>query len=656
MRLLEQLRSAWSAPPSLTWFRTRQRLRLAYLRRTRAWKGTAEKLGPPPTRRPNPSLVPMMRPSLTPGALAALECLAARVYSSNFEIFGHRVPSIGHCSFSRDWVHDADWAPKYFRHYSFYSPRERPGDVKFPWELSRLHYLIPVVAREATVDRIDVARLQFVVHVLERWRASNALAHSVNWYPMEASMRCVSLAWLADFTQLVAQLHEPVESVEREILHRSSEIIDTMLYEHAVFVWETRELSEVPGNHWTANLVALVLCALRLRGRCPEWQKWLEFAIAGLDREIERQFCPDGVNFEKACGYHKLVLELFVLAAIARDRAGRPVSDGYRSLLARATAFSDAVMRTDGRAANFGDGDDATAMPFALDRPQSHASVIELTRAHLGQALGSSQPDEIASLTARWVLGRSAPRPSVSDETELMHFAAGGYIIVRNWKRGFHFMMDVGEVGMSGRGGHGHNDILSFELVIGRKPVVVDSGCSGYTLDLDQKSRYRSTASHATIRLFNDELARMTGHWRIANDALPMGVTVERVGAHQVEIMAGHTSYTRIDNRSFVTRSVSICARHQRIVVMDRVSTGTTPGRIEWNFPVGTNRVEVGAEGRLQLLDCGVEVRATTALHVANAPFSVGYGRETTGRVLRTGLDADGHRAVSATFVFEYSP
>ena len=52
--------------------------------------------------------------------------------------------------------------------------------------------------------------------------------------------------------------------------------------------------------------------------------------------------------------------------------------------------------------------------------------------------------------------------------------------------------------GCGGRGGHGHNDILSFELFLNGFNVVTDCGAYLYTASREWRNRFRSTAFHNT--------------------------------------------------------------------------------------------------------------------------------------------------------------
>jgi uncharacterized heparinase superfamily protein len=55
--------------------------------------------------------------------------------------------------------------------------------------------------------------------------------------------------------------------------------------------------------------------------------------------------------------------------------------------------------------------------------------------------------------------------------------------------------------GIDGRGSHGHNDALSFEVAIGGRAFIIDPGTYVYSADLDRRHEFRSTAFHSTIEV-----------------------------------------------------------------------------------------------------------------------------------------------------------
>jgi hypothetical protein len=59
--------------------------------------------------------------------------------------------------------------------------------------------------------------------------------------------------------------------------------------------------------------------------------------------------------------------------------------------------------------------------------------------------------------------------------------------------------------GQGGKGGHEHNDRLSFELNVSGHDVVVDWGTGVYSADIELRNQFRSTANHSTVAVAGRE-------------------------------------------------------------------------------------------------------------------------------------------------------
>ncbi len=577
-------------------------------------------------RHARPVLIASTSPLLTDVQRQALDAIADSVCASDFSLLHSPIPTLDTCDFSADWRFNKRWPPAYFGSYSFYdTEKDEAFDVKMPWELSRLHYLVPVLARQ-WAGEADLTELRWLLRLLQRWRSENPLAYSVNWNAMEASMRVVSLVILSDFIFLL-RAREDRDGCNN-VLDKLAPLILIIIEEHGTFIWKNREFTDVRGNHFTANLTGLLLASLTLEANGSPRRAWREYALRWQDREIILQFFHDGVNFEKACGYHKLVLELFTLAAIARQRAERPFGKEAIARLAAAARFSDAVTRPDGWGANFGDTDDAVALPFLFDRPRSHGAAVELVRAFLGEGIGTVSFPEEEKMAALFLVGKALPSPAVPPVPETIAFLEGGYVVVRTQDTGFFFMADFGEVGMHGRGGHGHNDLLSFELCIDGRPTIIDPGCPSYTADLAVKSAYRKTGVHATIELFDDEMARLVGPWTIRNDAHPLGVFVESE-SDRVVVRAAHDGYERISPGTRVKRSFTVYPSLGELCIRDEIITTVDGVPARWRFPVGAGEVASGVEGIR--IGGGVIAQSDMLLTAMPSTYSDGYGHEAHG-------------------------
>src|SRR5690606_37900729 len=109
--------------------------------------------------------------------------------------------------------------------------------------------------------------------------------------------------------------------------------------------------------------------------------------------------------------------------------------------------------------------------------PSDHSDTMALCAGFFGEPLFREAGRSLAPAVP-WLLGQRGMQAwkdaDAISRPKSRYFSAGGFVVVREEDN--YLFMDVGEVGLRGRGGHGHNDILSFELCIGGAPVVVDPG------------------------------------------------------------------------------------------------------------------------------------------------------------------------------------
>ena len=104
-----------------------------------------------------------------------------------------------------------------------------------------------------------------------------------------------------------------------------------------------------------------------------------------------------------------------------------------------------------------------------------------------------------------------------------------------------HVIVDCGEVGMHGRGGHGHNDITSLELWLDGMNLVTDCGAYLYTASREWRNRFRSTAFHNVVQVDGEELNRLISPdhlWQLRDDARPRGCRVA-MGSERADYFRG---------------------------------------------------------------------------------------------------------------------
>jgi uncharacterized heparinase superfamily protein len=482
--------------------------------------------------------------------VAACEAIARgdTVLGGSVSLFGsHYAVNWAQPPWNIDWRGGHVWTPKFYQDYRFYGA-DHGAEVKFPWELSRLGWLQPV-ALASMLDGQN--RAEWIANRVSEWEASNPCAESVNWYPMECSMRsvnlCITLELLAAAPQTTGREVQPLLRV---------------LALQAEFVARNIEYTEHRENHFAANIACLGLSGTLLKGY-PGAERWATNAAHWLPKEILAQFLGDGMNFEKSLSYHRLTTELFVLLAHVGTRDGKALPSVARDRLHAAVTLLSCCRHPDGTAANFGDNDGARALALGGEPTARREATLALAAAFFRE-------NALLAETARefWAATFNLPLTPPADQKFVTGSAVGGFFTARD--RGHALIADFGEVGLRGRGGHGHNDLFSFELSLHGRRIVVDAGCPIYTGSMEQYQIYRASAAHNGLTVDGEEIARLGGYWRIANDARPCGVE-----AHQTDevlrICGQHSGYSRLADPVIHRRELRFDARVGSLSCTDRL-------------------------------------------------------------------------------------
>lgn len=475
-----------------------------------------------------------------------------------------------------DWHSDFKtghgWPPAYCKSIE-YNNLDRPSDVKIPWELSRMQWLIP--AGQAYALDCDERFAKGVREVIESWIAANPYAGSINWAcTMDVALRLMTWTWLFHVFKDSVSWRDPAY---RETFLRS-------LFLHGDFTARHLEKSDINGNHYTADAAGLVFAGLFFGGD-GEPKRWLELGWRILSDELPRQVTVDGVDFEGSVPYHRLVQELFLLPALYRLKHGLEVAHAYRDRLLAMARFTAAYSRADGSVPLFGDADDARALPFRQRPINDHRYLLALA----GRALEAPElVEEFSGPRSEmfWISGAAIAATMPDRDTapasaqRSKAFPEGGFYILRHGRD--HVFVDCGPIGLAGRGGHGHNDLLSFEAVLDGVHLITDCGAYLYTANFQERNNFRSTAYHNTPLIDGEEMNRFVGPrdlWTLRNDALPI---VEEVafGDGKSRLVTGHTGYERLASPVRLRRTFILDHAKGRLTVRDEM-TGKSTHRVE---------------------------------------------------------------------------
>jgi hypothetical protein len=419
----------------------------------------------------------------------------------------------------------------------------QPCDVKVPWELSRCHHFVTLGRAYALEPDPRYAR-EFADQLVA-WLEDNPWPYGINWCrAMEVAVRAVNWTWAA---ALFASAPEFTPELKFRFLKA--------ILQHGEHVLNNLEFADNNGNHYLSNGTGLLLLGLWFPDLVPS-ARWRRKGREIVWGEMARQVYPDGVDFEQGIGYQGLVAEFWYTCVLQSERVGQPVPPLVRDRLERMFDFMLAYTRPDGTFPQIGDTDDGRLAALDDEPVGSH-------RRHL--AVGGamfSRPDLLAAAadavdTAIWLCGPdllNAPR--VADQVASRAFPAGGFYVMRDPDSVL--VIDAGEVGMRGIGGHGHADVLSFDLWTAGADVLVDSGTYAYSADVDARQTMRATAAHNALRVDGQDSSRLGGDrwlWLIENDAQPYGLAWSSGADHDI-FVGSHTGFRRLPEPVDYTRRI----------------------------------------------------------------------------------------------------
>jgi uncharacterized heparinase superfamily protein len=491
---------------------------------------------------------------------------------------------------SRDYKSGCSWPPGFAPRMKYVRP-EQGGDVKMPWEMSRLQWLLP--AGQAYLLTGEERYAAAARDVLEDWIAANPYAGSVNWAcTMEVALRILSWTWLFHVFHRSAAWSEP--GFQGRFLRA--------LFLHGDYTERYLERSDVNGNHFTADAAGLVFAGLFF-GSAATPQRWQRLGWDLLCAELPRQVLSDGVDFEASVAYHRLVQELFLLPALYREKQGLPVPAAYRERLIAMARFTAAYSRVDGTVPLVGDADDARALPLGTQSINDHRYLPHITGAawnveELRRGFSGPRGEVF------WLLGpEAAERLGATNApgATSVAFPQGGFYVLRNEQD--HIFVDCGPVGLAGRGGHGHNDCLSFEAALQNVHLVTDCGSYVYTASFEERNHFRSTAYHNTPQIDGEEINRFihpNNLWNLHNDAQPE-VRLWQMGPEQGRFRGAHSGYRRLPSPITPVRTLILDHGRHALIVHDAFEgEGEHELAVPLHLAPGVSVVGV-EEGKLQL-------------------------------------------------------
>jgi len=507
-----------------------------------------------------------------------------RISRGEVEVFGEWVPLGPQPDWQRDWKSGHRWP---------LGPAGRlrvldapPGaDVKRPWEVARFHHGLALGAAAALTG--DAKPAHTFAALAKHWIEQNPWPRGIHWaMPMEVALRAMN--WIQTAMQCSVAGHlEP--GFARELSGN--------LFLHGRHLWAYREWNPVArANHYLACVTGLVWLGALFEGTV-EGRQWLAFGTRELLREMECQTGADGVAREGSSGYHALVAELFLSAALLLARRAargqtanghlaaaieRGTSPAFGARLPRLFDFLCALCAGREEPPIWGDADDGRVLPFG----GTAASPVRVLAA-LGEALaGRPISAGCAAVDAEifWRFGH-LPEPQGGARPSPVHssqaFADSGFFFFSS--RRLRGSVRCGPLGVRGWANHAHNDQLSFEFSLDGRGVILDPGLPCYADDPAARNLFRSTRYHNSVEVAGAEQNRFWPAllFRIVDDTHSR---LEHWRADQsgTSFAGFHSGYLRLPEHALVRREMRLGA-DDTLAVRDSVELAG-PAALAWHF------------------------------------------------------------------------
>ncbi|MFX1294032.1 MAG: alginate lyase family protein [Promethearchaeota archaeon] len=387
-------------------------------------------------------------------------------------------------------------------------------DLKIPWELARGQHFpqMAIYAISINNEKLQTKILKEFKNQILDFIMTNPIGMGVNWVStMDIAIRAVNWLFAYDlFTKID----------KNEVLNNDFKIIFyDSIYAHGIFIRKNLEWVSVTNNHYLSDIAGLFIIALYL-----DHEEWFNFKLNELRNEIKKQFYEEGTNFEASTCYHRLATELIfypVYFAVLNQKSNDEIDyieigkqifgKEYIEKLYKIFDSFHYLLKPNGNMPQIGDNDSGQFFKLypreILDMRYLLATSIIFFKESKWKIKEFFEEDEDLN-ELKILFGEDGLNVwknlewSNLERIKSNNFDEAGWFVLRN--NGNYVFIACGLNGQSNIGGHCHNDKLSFELMINKKDIIVDSGTYLYTALPEFRNKFRSVKSHNTV-IFIDE-------------------------------------------------------------------------------------------------------------------------------------------------------
>ena len=221
----------------------------------------------------------------------------------------------------------------------------------------------------------------------------------------------------------------------------------------------------------------------------------------------------------------------------------------FKPLILKLAGFLNAVLHPDNEIPLFQDS--------ALGIAYKASDLLNTARVLVGYKHTGINPDDTGELF--WLLcgnlqnGNSEERNS--KDKKIIDLNESGYLVFNSSSSNNRIIIDKGEISPDHIPAHGHSSIFSYELSIGGKRVIVDSGVELYGAG-KWRDYYRGTSSHNTLTIDGNNQSDVWSSFRVGCRAKITNSKIMQKEEHSTFI-GSHDGYKRMKGNIMHWRSIT---------------------------------------------------------------------------------------------------
>ncbi|MBX3045343.1 MAG: alginate lyase family protein [Candidatus Kapabacteria bacterium] len=411
----------------------------------------------------------------------------------------------------RDFKSGFRWDSNYYHKKITYGNIEG-ADIKVPWELGRLSHLI-MLFYVYNLTGEDKYFNEYKNQILD-FIAFNPPLYGVQWMSaMDVALRAVN----------ITSTYSLFQSSGAKFDDDFKKVLFNYLNDHLIFIISNLEWSSgMRANHYYTNICGLTYLSIFLP-LSEQTQFAFNFAVNELFIETDYQFYADGGNFEASLPYHNFAAEMLFHSLLLLKNSDKKRMeqlkyeniDEYKNHSKKNNLHKDLRERISTK--HFL----AISENCRIEQPEIFSNKVKKIAEFTLSTLAPDSRDYLIGDNDDGFFFRLIPKYGsagqilVSDRTELeklsLYFYGERFNRITSFFSNFgvyiyrfelyEMAVRCGSLGQHGKGGHAHNDQLSFELYSGSDLLICDSGTFTYTASPELRNKFRSTKNHNTLSI-----------------------------------------------------------------------------------------------------------------------------------------------------------